>query len=119
MADEMADVSKQLVFCIRWFDNNLEAHEEFTYKSKYGIAKYYCSLQGQGSEKTTPSQVEMANRNFEVIVNDSLYAFNAIDDVEIDEDTLQELMRIEDILHTYRLNIIKVIYMVAKPPCSI
>ena len=31
MADEMADVSKieQLVFCIRWVDNNLEAHEEF------------------------------------------------------------------------------------------
>ena len=30
MADETADVSKieQLVFCIRWVDNNLEAHEE-------------------------------------------------------------------------------------------
>ena len=32
MADETADVSKieQLVFCIRWVDNNLEAYEDWT-----------------------------------------------------------------------------------------
>ena len=47
----------------------------------------------------------MANRNFEVIGNDSLDVFNAIDDVEIDEDSLEELMRIQDILDTYRPNI--------------
>lgn len=31
MADETADVSnvEQLVFCCRWVDDNLEAHEEF------------------------------------------------------------------------------------------
>ena len=31
MADEMADISnkEQLVFCIRWVDNNLTPQEEF------------------------------------------------------------------------------------------
>ena len=47
----------------------------------------------------------MANRNFEEVVNDSLDVFNAIDDVEIDEDSLEELMRIQDILDMYRPNI--------------
>ena len=34
----------------------------------------------------------MANRNFEVIINDSLDMYNTIDDVEIDEKSLQEML---------------------------